>query len=281
MSTQPITTVAIQGERGAFSHAAAIQIVGPSVRIVACRTFEDVFRAVASGDADVGIVPVENTLAGAVQRPMDLLASRDVLAVAETRVPIRLCLATPPETRLEDIETVASHPVALEQCLRFFDAHPAIQPHAVYDTAGSIRDLMAGGADYQAAIGSELAAELYGARILQRALEDDPANYTRFLAVTQDGEVMDPDRPKTSLAFTVPHVPGSLHRALGCFAEEAVDLARLESRPIPGHPWEYRFFADLRGSNGAAHDRAIAALEAVSGNVRIIGRYEEVPEGDS
>lgn len=277
MTLSPHTTVAIQGERGAFSHVAAIQIAGPSARIVACRTFEEIFEAVTDGRADVAIVPVENTLAGAVQRPMDLLVSHDVRAVAETRVPIRLCLAAPSGTSLTDVAKVASHPVALQQCLRFFRDHPGIEPQAVYDTAGSIRDLMSGTVGYGAAIGSELAAELYGATILRRNLEDDPENYTRFLAVTTRTEAPAPVQPKTSLAFTMPHVPGALHRAVGCFAVEGVDLTRLESRPIPGRPWEYRFFADLRGADNAAHDRALAMLRSMSPEVTFLGRYEEEP----
>ncbi len=270
-----MTRAAIQGERGAFSHQAAIQTFGADVEIVACRSFDDLFDAVSSGSADAGIVPVENTLAGAVQRPMDLLVSRSVHAVAETRVPIRLCLTAAPGARLADIEVAASHPVALQQCLRFFEAHPHIRPQAVYDTAGSIRDLMGGGADYQAAIGSSLAAELYGAEILVRDLEDDPANYTRFLAVSLTPASTGAPRPKTSLAFTLRHVPGALHEALGCFADADVDLARLESRPIPGRPWEYRFYADLRGADTTAQDHALEALAALAGELRIIGRYPE------
>lgn len=258
---------------------AALQVGGAGARILACRSFDEVFEAVMSGRVELGIVPVENTLAGAVQRPMDLLTTHDVRAVAETKVSIRLCLAAPPGTRLESITAAASHPVALQQCLRFFDRHPAIEPRAAYDTAGSVRDLMRGGVDYQAAIGSELAAELYGADILLRDLEDDPENHTRFLAIEVAGEHADPVRPKTSIAFTLPHVPGSLHGAIGCFAAEGVDLARLESRPIPGRPWEYRFFADLRGSDSAAHDRALEVLAAMCPDVRLIGRYEEEPEG--
>lgn len=276
-----ITSIAIQGEEGAFSHVAAIQVAGPDARIVACRSFDEVFDAVTSGRVELGIVPVENTLAGAVQRPMDLLTAYDLRAVAETRVPIRLCLVAPPGTLLASVTVAASHPVALQQCLRFFDDHPAIEPRAVYDTAGSIRDLMRGGVDYQAAIGSALAAELYGADILVRDLEDDPENFTRFLALERTTEQADPVRPKTSLAFTLPHVPGSLHRAIGCFSEEDVDLTRLESRPIPGRPWEYRFFADVRGRDSAAHDRALEVLRTVCPDVKLIGRYEEEPLPDA
>lgn len=285
----PGAAAAIQGERGSFSHQAARQVLGEEVGVLPCRTFEELFDAVTTGRAEVGMVPVENTLAGAVQRPMDLLVSRPVRAVAETRVPIRLCLVAPPGTTLEGVRVAASHPVALQQCLRFFRDHPGIRSRAVYDTAGSVRDLMAGDhggeAEYQAAIASALAAELYGAEILLRGLEDDDANFTRFLAVVREEEGEGVAEtwsrpgavPKTSLAFTLPHTPGALHTALGCFAAAGVDLSRLESRPIPGHPWEYRFYADMRGADVPAQDRALEALVRVAGEVRVVGRYAEEP----
>lgn len=268
-------TVAIQGERGAFSHEAAIRLAGPAVEIHACRSFDDVFDAVTSGRVEMAVVPVENTLAGAVQRPVDLLTTRDVHAVAETKVPIRLCLVAAPGTKLGDVRKAASHPVALAQCLRFFRAHPDIEPTAVYDTAGSIRDLMTGGAVYQAAIGSSLAAELYGAEVLASDLEDEPENYTRFVAIRRAGPISDVPRPKTMLAFTLANVPGALHTALGYFVAEGLDLERLESRPIPGRPWVYRFLADVRGGDSSAHDRAIEALRRSSPDVRLLGRFTE------
>ena len=272
--------VAIQGAPGAFSHEAARRLYGADVPVVPCETFEDLFAAVSAGRADRGVVPVENTLAGAVQRPMDLLLTDAYHAIAETRVPVRLCLAARPGVRLEDVRKAASHPVALDQCHRFFASHPQIARATTYDTAGSIKDLMEGTADYDAGIGSELAAELYGAEVLVRGLEDDHRNHTRFLVVVRERPA-DPvggfGLPKTSLAFTLAHRPGALHHALGCVAAEAVDLSRLESRPIPGRPWEYRFYADLRGASEAAQDRAVAALRAVCGEVHVIGRYEEEP----
>jgi len=268
-------TVAIQGECGAFSHEAAIRFAGPSVDILACRSFDDVFDAVTSGTVDLGVVPIENTLAGAVQRPIDLLTTRDVHAVAETKVPIRLCLVAAPGTTLPQVRKAASHPVALAQCLRFFRAHPDIEPTAVYDTAGSIRDLMTGRVEYQAAIGSALAADLYGGIVLQPALEDDPENYTRFVAIRPAGVIPPTPRPKTLIAFTLPNVPGALHGALGCFVAEELDLVRLESRPIPGRPWAYRFLADIRGGDAASHDRALDALRRTSPEVRLLGRFSE------
>jgi prephenate dehydratase len=287
MDSYAVSRVAIQGEAGAFSHEAARRLFGAEVELVACPTFEALFAAVEDGTAGRGMVPVENTLAGAVQRPMDLLLTADVRAVAETRVPIRLCLASTPGRSLEQVSSAASHPVALQQCHGFFEAHPWIAREVSYDTAGSIKDLMEGRASYDAGIGSELAAELYAATVLARGIEDDAENHTRFLAIARmqeaiaqirDGVAASADDAlKTSVAFTVPHVPGALHRALGCFAERAVDLSRVESRPVRGRPWEYRFYADLRGAPPELQDEALEALRTLGCAVHVIGRYVEEP----
>lgn len=280
----PATRVAIQGEAGAFSHEAARRVYGPDAQVVPCETFDALFDAVSTGAADAGMVPVENTLAGAVQRPMDLLLTPGLTAAAETRVAVRLHLAARPGASLDTLRSAASHPVALQQCLGFFRQHPHIERRTSYDTAGSIRSAVQGDGS-EAGIGSELAAELYGAVILARDVQDHAENHTRFLAVeARDGAgtgVALPAgvHPKTSIAFTVPHTPGALHRALGCFADAGVDLSRVESRPIPGQPWEYRFYADLRGAAPEAQDAAVERLRALGGRVVVIGRYrEEAPE---
>ncbi|NNM07286.1 MAG: hypothetical protein HKO65_19490, partial [Gemmatimonadetes bacterium] len=263
--------VAIQGVAGAFSHEAAETLYGTGLRLVPARTFDDLMAAVASGEAERGLVPVENTLAGFVQGNLDRIVQAGLHVVGETRVRIRLSFLAPPGTELSEIRTAASHPVALQQCQGFFRDHPEIEPVAVYDTAGSVQDLMTGEGDYDAAIGSVLAGELYGAAPLFSEIEDDHRNHTRFFAVArketggqEDNVHLDapngsgPDSGpgteesfgpanKTSIAFVVAHEPGSLYRSLGVFAERGVDLSKLESRPIPGRPWEYRFYADLRG----------------------------------
>ena len=272
-----MTRAAIQGVRGAFSHAAAVQALGEEVDILECRTFDALFRAVLGGDAEHGVVPVENTLAGSVQRAVDLLVEHPLHAVAEARIRVRLCLIAPPGVEPGSVRRVASHPVALDQCRAFFQRHPEIEAVTAFDTAGSVRDLMIGDGDYDAAIGSELAASLYGAAVLERDLEDDSGNYTRFLVIARDPAEPPRDRAvKTSLVLTLAHRPGALHSALGCFAEHGVDLSRIESRPIPGRPWEYRFHIDVRGASETAES---AALEAVAEHVtelRVLGRYPEV-----
>lgn len=268
-------TVAIQGEPGAFSHMAAEQLFGPGLTLVPARSFDELFEAVATGRAGMGMVPVENTLAGSVQGNLDRVLERSLHVVAETRVRVRLCLVAPPGVELATVRTAASHPVALDQCRSFFARHPSVEPVAVYDTAGSIRDLMAGGASYDAAIGSELAARIYGAEVLLEEIEDDPENHTRFLAVSTEprpGAIPD---PKTSLAFVVAHEPGSLHRALGVFARRGVDLTKLESRPIPGRPWEYRFFADVRGAAEGDLAGSLEELRGIAAELHVLGSYPE------
>jgi prephenate dehydratase len=280
--------VAIQGVAGAFSHEAAEKLYGNGIRLVSARSFDDLMAAVAGGEAERGLVPVENTLAGFVQGNLDRIVHAGLHVVGETRVRIRLSFLAPPGTELSQIRTAASHPVALQQCTGFFREHPEIEPVAVYDTAGSVQDLMTGEGDYDAAIGSALAGELYGAAPLFEEIEDDHRNHTRFFAVARketDGVApgtADPSEPanKTSIAFVVAHEPGSLYRSLGVFAERGVDLTKLESRPIPGRPWEYRFYADLRGDPAGDVGESIEELRGMAAELTVLGSYPEwVDEG--
>lgn len=275
--------VAIQGEPGAFSHEATDQLFGPDFELIPTRSFDDLFEAVVSGSAENAMVPVENTLAGSVQGNLDRILDHGMQIVAETRVRIRLCLVAPPGRELSEIATAASHPVALQQCQGFFRSHPEVAPVAVYDTAGSIRDLMAGEASYDAAIGSALAATIYDASVVLDEIEDHRENYTRFFAVSREvgDQVPSPpmENPKTSLAFVVPHEPGSLHRALGIFAQKGIDLTKLESRPMPGRPWEYRFYADVRGNPATQLGPCLDELSASGAEVTVLGCYSEWPEG--
>ena len=270
-----MSSAAIQGVRGTFSHAAAIRALGSDVDVVECRTFEELFASVEAGRAQHGVVPVENSLAGSVQRNMDLLLRHALPVVAEARVRVRLCLAVRPRVASEEVSRAASHPVALQQCHTFFARHRTIEAVPAFDTAGSIRDLMAGEVDYDAAIGSELAASLYGADIVERDLEDDRQNYTRFLVVAPEAITPPQEGAKTSLVFQVRHEPGSLYTALGVFERHGVDLTRLESRPIPGRPWEYRFYADLRGPTPADQLAAVEGLGVVADEIHVLGQYAE------
>lgn len=270
-----VDTVAIQGEAGSFSHAAALEQIGERIRLLPCATFVDLFRAVESGAATNGIVPIENTLAGSVHENYDLLSAHALHVVAETELRIRHCLIAPPRTSLAQIRRVASHPVALAQCRRFFSAHPDVTAVPAYDTAGSVRDVMTGTIAADAAIASRLAAELYGADVVVDGLEDHPENYTRFLVVARD-----PAPPaaanKTSLLLSLGNTPGTLYRALGVFAARGLNLTKIESRPLPGRPWEYLFYLDVVDS-GQGIATALDELRGFTSDVRVLGRYPMRP----
>jgi prephenate dehydratase len=265
-------TAAIQGEAGSFSHAAAIEALGPAVQLIPCPTFEELFRAVEAARAGCGVVPIENSLAGSVYEAYDALGAHALHVVGETQVRVRHCLVVRPGTRLSAVRRVASHPVALAQCRRFFAEHPAIAPIPAYDTAGSVRDLMTDNPVAEAAIGSALAAQLYGAEVLLEQLEDHPENHTRFLIVAREPAPAD-QASKTSLVLTLPDVPGSLHRALGVFAGRQVNLSKIESRPIPGRPWEYVFYLDVVGDSRSGVAGALAELRTLARDLRILGAY--------
>ncbi len=264
--------VAIQGEAGSFSHAAAREALGPEVQLVPCPTFEDLFRAVEAGQATRGVVPIENSLAGSVYEAYDALGAHALHVVAETQVHVRHCLVVRPGTKLAAVRRVASHPVALAQCRRFFAEHPGVAPVPAYDTAGSVRDLMADHLAAEGAIGSSLAADLYGAEVLLEGLEDHPENYTRFLVVAREPAPAG-QASKTSLVLTLPDVPGSLHEALGVFAGRQVNLSKIESRPIPGRPWEYVFYLDVMGDARSGVAAALTELGALAKDLRVLGAY--------
>jgi len=266
------SAVAIQGEAGSFSHAAAREVLGADVRLVPCATFEDLFRAVESGQATRGVVPIENSLAGSVYEAYDALGAHALHVVGETQVRVRHCLVVRPGTPLGDVRKVASHPVALAQCRRFFLEHPTVAAVPAYDTAGSVRDLLADRLDANAAIGSALAATLYGGEVLLEGLEDHAENYTRFLVVAPEPGSL-AGNSKTSLVFTLPNVPGSLYRAMGVFATRGLDLTKIESRPLLGRPWEYAFYLDVLGDPRGAVADALAELAPLARELRVLGAY--------
>lgn len=267
--------VAFQGERGAFSEEAARKLLGHAVDARPCKTFDDVFAAVAGGEATCALVPIENSLAGSVQRNYELLASAALTIAGEVYLQIRLNLIARPGTRIEDARTVYSHPVALAQCHRFIAAHQ-LEAKAAYDTAGSVKQLMDEGGSTDVAIAGMTAAEIYGATILEHGIEDHPENFTRFLLlrpstaeVTSHSGAM-----KTTLLFRTPNTPGALFRALAAFALRDINLSKLESRPIEGRPWEYSFYVDAAGpATDPNIARAIDHLREMCETVRVLGSY--------
>lgn len=270
------TTVAFQGERGAFSEEAARKLLGDAIEPLACVTFDDVFDAVARGEASCAVVPIENSLAGSVLRNYELLAARDLVVGGEVFLRISLNLIGLKGARFEEIRKVYSHPVALAQCHRFIAEHNLVSEVA-YDTAGSVKQLVRHGARDEGAIAGAAAAEIYEAEILARGIEDHRENFTRFLLVGPSPQL--PALPpakgvKTTILFRTPNKPGALFRALAAFALRDINLTKLESRPIEGRPWEYSFYADLSGDAKEPNvARAIAHLEEMCESVRVLGSY--------
>ena len=265
--------VAFQGERGAFSEEAAVKLLGEEIVLVPRPTFEAAFSAIRDGAADYVLAPIENSLAGSVHRSFDLLVDSKLNILAEVVIPILHNLIAAPGARLEDITVVESHPVALAQCERFFSAHPRIKRIATEDTAGSVREVVKSGDRTRAAIAGRRAAEIYGGVILQERLEDNRENYTRFLLLSESTTVPE-NADKLSLVFQLDHRPGALFHALEPFARRDLNLLKIESRPVHGSPWQYRFYLDLQASRRdpevAAALRELASLVV---NLRILGSY--------
>lgn len=265
--------IAFQGERGAFSEEAAIALLGEQIVLVPRPTFEALFASLEEGASDYVLAPIENSLAGSVHRTYDLLLERSLYIIAETVIPIAHHLIGCPQARFEDVCAVESHPVALAQCERFFAAHPHIKRIVADDTAGSVRHVVELGDPTRAAIAGARAAEVYGGRILREHLEDHRENYTRFVLLANAPRVV-PDADKLSLVLRLKHEPGALHRALEPFARRSINLLKIESRPVAGQPWQYRFYLDLQaGADAPELSAALADLRASVDQVRVLGSY--------
>jgi prephenate dehydratase len=270
--------VGFQGALGAFSQEAVVQLLGNKVEIVPFPRFDDVFRALTRHKIDAAVIPIENSLAGSVHENYDHLLHFDVRIAAETNVRIVHNLIAPPGVRLKDIRKVYSHPVALNQCLRFFAGHRRIESTPFYDTAGSVKMVMEEKAPDAAAIASSVAASIYGGHILQRSIEDDRRNFTRFFLLYSSKRTRVPRRQakawKTSLVFTTRNIPGALFRALSAFALRDLNLTKIESRPLHGSPWEYLFYLDfLDREDEPRVQNALRHLAELADFMRVLGTY--------
>ena len=268
--------VAFQGEPGAFSEAAAMQLLGESITTVPRATFEAIFRSIVEEAADAILAPVENSLAGSVVRVFDLLLESQLAIVAETILPIEMQLIALPGASLNEIRSVASHPMALAQCERFFAAHPKWKRVPAEDTAGSVREMISCGDKSRAAIAGRRAAEHYRGLVLAERIQDSPENFTRFVLLVPNKDAAgwrSDEARKTSLAMRLAHRPGALLASLEPFAQYGVNLLKIESRPIHGRPWEYQFFVDLEAEDAPSLDRALAEVRKATSELRVLGRY--------
>jgi prephenate dehydratase len=298
--------IAFQGEPGAFSEEAALQLLGVDITPVPRPTFDSAFRSIEEGLADALLAPVENSLAGSVVRVYDLLLGSNLGMVAETILPIQHRLIGCPGSSLDSIRSVASHPMALAQCERFFVAHPGLKRVPAEDTAGSVREVLSRGDKTAAAIAGRRAAEHYGGVILADDIQDNAENFTRFvllIPVQRDGDgtcnlansasvaspgvakimielrmrrmeqSVPPPMLKMSLALRLAHRPGALLAALEPFSRLGVNLLKIESRPIHGQPWEYQFFIDVEAENLASLSSAMPEVQKATSDLRLLGFY--------
>jgi prephenate dehydratase len=268
--------VAFQGEPGAFSEEAAVQLLGEGVTTVPRPTFDAAFRAINEDLADALLAPVENTLAGPVVRVYDLLLESKLTITAETILPIEHHLIGCPGASLPGIRSVASHPMALAQCESFFAAHPNLKRVPAEDTAGSVREALSHGDKNCAAIAGRRAAEHYGGVILSAGIQDNAENFTRFVLLRPAAQTKSPvadEARKMSIAMRLAHRPGSLLASLEPFATHGVNLLKIESRPIHGRPWEYQFFLDLEAESVSQLESALAAVRTATSDLRVLGLY--------
>ncbi|HEV2401573.1 MAG TPA: prephenate dehydratase [Candidatus Sulfotelmatobacter sp.] len=275
--------VAIQGERGSFSHEAAQRML-KRCTVVPCMRSAEVFDRVENGSVQAAVIPIENTLAGTVAEHADLLVSRSVFIQGEYLLRIVHNLIAAPGTKLSALRRVLSHPVALDQCREFFRKNPQIQAEAFYDTAGSVQHVIAEGSRDAAGIAGRQAAHEYSGKILRAGIEDDKRNFTRFFLIRKTaGEqraeqahyrrLIPAGANKTSIAFQVKNLPGALFKSLSVFALRDISLSKIESRPMRGRPWEYVFYVDfLRGDDEPARN-ALRHLGEVAEFVKVLGIY--------
>jgi prephenate dehydratase len=270
--------VAIQGELGSNSHMATVEMLGDQggVEIMACTVSAQVLAKVVAGEVDGAVLPIENSLHGSVAEHYDLLLELPVRIERESLLRIRHNVIGMPGVKLAEVRKVMSHPVALSQCRRFLAAHPEIEVVPFYDTAGSVKHLMEAGLREVAGIAPELAAREYGGEVVVPGVEDHAENYTRFHLLRRDEAaegktVVGAD--KMSLAFAIEHRPGTLVAALERLARAGVNLTKIESRPVPGSPWEYVFYVDVRFDTAEKAEAALGALREHCRMVKVLGRY--------
>ena len=253
------------------------QLLGTDAEVVPCQRFEDVFRALADGKVDAAVVPIENTLHGSVHENYDHLVSFELPIHAETNVRVSHSLIACPGVPFRNVRRVFSHPVALNQCTKFFRDNPQLERVPFYDTAGSVKMLMEEHPTDAAAIASSMAADIYAAKVLKRGIEDDPSNFTRFFLLKRPGAKS--IRPaeaewKTTLVFQTRNIPGALFRCLSAFALRDISCTKIESRPLRGRPWEYWFYLDFLGrEDDPVSQKALGHLAELADFLRVLGTY--------
>lgn len=268
--------VAIQGITGCFHEAAArAYFADEPIETLPCDSFETLFERVNGDKSLYGIVAIENTIAGSLLQNHELLRCGNLHIVGEYKLRISHVLCALPDETTETLREVHSHPIALMQCDEFLKHHPSLKPVETYDTAGSARDIAENGLHGHAAICGRSAAEIYGLKILFDGIETNKHNYTRFLLVSGRGETAAPNPDKASIVFSLPHSRGSLSKVLTILSFYDINLTKIQSLPIIGREWEYRFYVDLTFDDVSRYRQGIAAILPLISDFRELGTYAE------
>ena len=266
--------VAIQGYEGSFHHIVAERYWGEGIEIVPCPTVREVARQVESGDSDCGVMAIENSIAGSILPNLGILHNSRLQAVGEYYLHIRQNLMALPGVRLEDIEEVHSHPMALLQCVDFLDPH-GWKLVETEDTALSARRIAERGTRNAAAIAGELAARLFGLEILAPDIHTIKNNCTRFMILRPDHQPIDERSDKASLCFKTDHRHGSLIRVLREMEDSTINMTKLQSSPIPSEPWHYMFHVDMEFACMDDYNRVIERMRSVTSELHVYGVYRK------
>lgn len=265
--------VAYQGVEGAYSHQAMLQYFGEDVKSFHVKTFREAMEVIRDGKADYAVLPIENSSAGSVNDVYDLLLEFENCIVAETFVKVEHALLGLPEASIEDIKTVYSHPQALMQCSKFLEQHREWQSISELNTAVSARKVVDAGDKSQAAIASELAAKLHGLKVLQRAINHNQDNTTRFFIISKE-KIYTKQAKKVSICFELPHTSGTLYNMMSHVMFNHLNMTKIESRPLEGRNWEYQFIIDVEGRlSDADMENALLGIKEEAKSFKILGNY--------
>ena len=265
--------VVFQGEEGAYSQQAMREFFGRQTENFHVDTWREAMDAIAAGTADYAVLPIENSSAGIVSENFDLLVEYDHYIIGEQIIKTNHCLLGMKEAVHSDITDVYSHPQALMQCSRYLDATGRWEKHSVKNTAGAAKKVKEDQKKNKAAIASGVAAEIYGLKILAEGIENNTSNSTRFIIVSGK-KAFRADAAKISICFELPHKSGSLYQALSHFIYNNLNMNKIESRPIQGRTWEYRFFIDLEGNLSDVNVQcALRGLQKETERLKVLGNY--------
>ena len=271
--------IAIQGAPGSFHHIAARQHFGEDIELICCDTFEGVFSAMREDDSVVGLIAIENTIAGSLLHNYELMREHKYTIVGEHKLRIEHCIACLPHEGWGDLREVNSHPVALQQCRNYLNKHPQLKVVEAEDTAGVARRISQNQLSGHAAICHASAAEQYGLKVLCNHIEDNKHNFTRFLALADEWQA---DRyrevnqsNKSSIVFSLPHEEGSLSQVLSIFSFYKINLTKIQSLPIIGREWQYLFYVDVVYKDYVRYRQSIDAVRPLTRDLRILGEYSE------